>query len=495
MNSKLTPRPWLRRILRGFGMLLLLLVALVVVRCLYAFRDRDPSAAFTLRISDDAWQRDPRPLRVGFARVKITPNLSLPDRPVYVAGFSQDRKATAIHDDLWAIACVIDDGHHRVGIASLDAIGLFHEAVTEIRRRLRSGDMLDYAIVCTTHNHNTPDLMGLWGPHPLKSGVDPQYLEQVISATATALGDAAAALEPAQVAFHEITVSPEGLLTDTRKPIVFDSDLRMMHFTRPEDGVTIGTLVTWANHPETLWSRNTEITSDFCGHLRDALEKGVVVEGRPALAGFGGTHLFINGAVGGLMTTPGRVTVADPFTGQAYDRPSHEKARALGWQLASRIAPVLRGPAIATNRLALTAHAHTLEIPVDNWMFYAAPVLGLLDRGHSSWRKLRTEVALLTLGDASIACVPGEIYPELVNGGIERAPGGDFDCDPVEVRTRVRPDVARRVQGYGQSARRVIGETVIGAVGRPAGSAARAVGNRWLRPQPLISVSAEITAN
>ena len=58
MNSKRTPRPRLRRILRGFGMLLLLLVALVVVRCLYAFRDRDPSAAFTLRISDDAWQRD-----------------------------------------------------------------------------------------------------------------------------------------------------------------------------------------------------------------------------------------------------------------------------------------------------------------------------------------------------------------------------------------------------------------------------------------------------
>jgi hypothetical protein len=29
--------------------------------------------------------------------------------------------------------------------------------------------------------------------------------------------------------------------------------------------------------------------------------------------------------------------------------------------------------------------------------------------------------------------VPGEIYPEIVNGGIERAPGADFDCDPVEV--------------------------------------------------------------
>jgi len=63
----------------------------------------------------------------------------------------------------------------------------------------------------------------------------------------------------------------------------------------------------------------------------------------------------------------------------------------------------------------------------------AAPVLGLMDRGHTGWKRLRTEVSLVTVGDASIAALPGEIYPEIVNGGIERAPGGDFDIDPVEV--------------------------------------------------------------
>jgi hypothetical protein len=167
--------------------------------------------------------------------------------------------------------------------------------------------------------------------------------------------------------------------------------------------------------------------------LREALEKGVVIDGRVALSGLGGTHLFINGAIGGLITTSGKVTVTDPFTGTTYAPPSHDKSRALGWQLAARLAPVLSHPAPATNRMALAIHAHTLEIPVRNWAFFAAPMLGLLDRGHASWLKLRTEVALVRLGDASIVCVPGEIYPEIVNGGIERAPGGDFACDPVEV--------------------------------------------------------------
>ena len=40
---------------------------------------------------------------------------------------------------------------------------------------------------------------------------------------------------------------------------------------------------------------------------------------------------------------------------------------------------------------------------------------------------------MLTFGDASIACVPGELYPEIANGGIVHPPGADFDIAPVEV--------------------------------------------------------------
>jgi hypothetical protein len=433
MNTERPRHRWLRRTLRWSAAAVIILIALLLARCVYVFRDRDPAAAFALELTDEAWQREPRPLRAGFGRVNITPEVSDPARPVYVAGFGQNRVASGVHDDLWALACVIDDGHHRVGIAALDAIGLFHEAVTEIRRRLRPEAGIDYAIVCTTHNHNTPDLMGLWGPHPLKSGVDPEYLERVIAATAQALNDAAGTLEPAQVAFHRIPTSPDGLVTDTRRPIVHDPDIRVMHFTRPTDGGTLGTIINWANHPETPWSRNTEITSDFCGFLRDALEHGIQLEDQPVSAGFGGIHLFITGAIGGLITTSPSVTVTNPFTGVARAEPSHDKSRALGWQLAARIAPVLADTATGSTQAPLAVRAHTLEIPLDNWAFLLAPVLGLLDRGHSSWMKLRTEVALLTFGEASIACVPGEIYPEIVNGGIERAPGADFDCDPVEV--------------------------------------------------------------
>jgi hypothetical protein len=413
------------------------LVAMVVgigVRVGYALRDRHPGYRLDLDLDSAQSAANPRPLEVGFGRAKINPSLGDGQRPVWLAGFSQHRAATALHDDLWAVAVVLDDGYRRVGLVVADAIGMFQDDVIEVRRRVLSEWRLDYTIVCTTHNHSTPDLMGLWGPDVLHTGVDLRYRETVIAGMVRALGDAVTARQPARVVCHHIPVAPEGLVEDTRLPRVFDSDLRVMHFTRADNGATIGTVVGWGNHPETVWGKNTEITADYCGYLRDELERGVQVEGRTVAAGLGGIHLFVNGAVGGLMSTTPRVTVRDPYLERDFGPPSHDKARAVARHLVYRLLPRLGD----TNRVgsvhaALGVRAQTFEVPLDNWAFAVAPVLGLMDRGQPHWRRLRTEAALVTFGTASLVCVPGEIYPELVNGGIERAPGGDFDTEPVEV--------------------------------------------------------------
>jgi hypothetical protein len=399
--------------------------------CLCAFRDRNPGYKVNVSIQPKA---STNTLRAGFARIKINPDLEHSKRPIYLAGFRQNRKATAIHDDLWAIACVLDDGQTRLGIVALDAIGFFHDDVISVRKRLAKEWKLDYTIICSTHNHATPDLLGLWGPNYLRTGVDKHYRQQVIEAAAKVLGDAVVALRPVQVAFHEIKTAPDGLVADLRKPEVFDPDIRVMHFTDPMNGMTIGTIVGWADHPETVWSKVTEITADFPGYLRDTLENGAHHSGAILEAGIGGIHLYINGAVGGLMSTPPSVTVHDPYLQQDFKEPTHDKARALGRQLAYRILSRLdqqsNNPSIHES---ISVRARTIEVPLANKGYLFAPLLGLIDRGHVRWKQLRTEVALVTIGDTSIACIPGEIYPELVNGGIEKAPGGDYQIEPLEV--------------------------------------------------------------
>lgn len=426
--------PWLLRWVRRLLIVLAVLLLLLGIRVAYAFRDRTRSYSLSLDLVPAAAPTPEEVLKVGFGRVDITPDVSDPSHPVWLAGFSQHRAATAVHDPLQVNSIVIDDGHARLGIAVLDAIGFFYDDVIAVRLACQADLRLDYLIICSTHNHSTPDLMGLWGPNPLRSGIDPAYRERVIRSAAQSLKEAVGSLQNARMSLHEIKTPPDGLVADTRKPQVFDSDLRVMLFRKPSGQEVLGSIVGWGNHPETPWSKNTEITADFPGVLREALENGITQSNRMVLPGLGGTHVFVNGAVGGLMTTHPSTVVKDPFSGVEFKTPSHEKTRALGQQLARRILDrVALSADDSTNRAPLRIHARTLHLPVDNSGFLLATLLGVLDRGHSKWMHMKSEVAIVRVGEATLACVPGEIYPEIVNGGVERAPGGDFDVEPVEV--------------------------------------------------------------
>jgi len=397
---------------------------------LWHSRDRNPDYAVDLHLIPTVEVRSGG-LHAGFGRERITPDLA---RPVWLAGFANGRRATAIHDDLWAVAAVVDDGSRRVGIAALDAIGLFHDDVVAVRRLVASQVRLDYLVVASTHNHSTPDLMGLWGPRVGVSGVDDVYRARVIEGAAKAVVAASTALEPANVSFLELPLPTHGLVADSREPQVFDATLRMMHFTRRGDGRTIGSIVNWADHPETLWADNTEVTADFPGYLRGVLEHGIATHGGAEAPGLGGIHLYVNGAIGGLMTTNPETTVRDPITGHEYSSPSHEKARAVGRRLGDAILTSLRSrPMLPEPEPRLTIAARTLELALDNRLFSLASALGTIDRGQPHWNHIRTEVALVMLGDAAIGCIPGELYPEIANGGIVHPSGADFDVDPVEV--------------------------------------------------------------
>jgi hypothetical protein len=416
------------RFLRAAAWILLIAGGSAAGWVVWHARDRTPGYALDLTLGPGG---GPHRFRVGFGRHTITPEL---DRPVWLAGFAQGRRATRVHDDLWAVAAVVDDGKHRLGLVALDAIGFFHDQVVAVRRRIPAEARLDYVIVLSTHNHSTPDTMGIWGPSALRSGVDPAYRDQVVAAAAEALLDAVSTLVPARLSLVEIPLDPAGLVADSRRPYVYDATLRMMHFTRPDDGSTIGSIVNWADHPETPWADNTEITADFPGYLRDLLEHGVRDGDRELAPGLGGTHVYANGAIGGLMTTSPETTVIDPYDGRALAAPSHEKARAVGRRLGQAVLDAVRADPAPQfeSEPRLSVRARTIELRLDNVLFRLAASLGVIGRGQPHWNRIRSEVALVRVGDASILCVPGELYPEIANGGVVRPQGADFDIEPVE---------------------------------------------------------------
>jgi hypothetical protein len=223
------------------------------------------------------------------SRSAITPAIGA--TPVYLAGFDNDRKASGVHDDLWARAVAVSDGRQQVAIVSVDLIGVFHADVLKAREALQRKAPGAVLVVASTHNHEGPDTMGLWGSGRFSSGVDRQYLESVRQAIAETAREALSRLAPARLVLGK-TRTP-GLIEDGRLPRVVDDTLVAMQAIG-KDGRTLGTVVNWSSHPEALGAKNTLVTSDFPHFLRARVEERL-----------GGTCVFLVGSIGGLMTPLG----------------------------------------------------------------------------------------------------------------------------------------------------------------------------------------------
>jgi hypothetical protein len=445
----------MKTILKITGSVLLILIAGSLLWIFANLKDHNPGYKADLSIIS----HDENELKAGFAAVAITPEV--PDRwtdanndaeynpkdgdtftdrngngrfdPVWIAGFSNARAANGIHDDVWARTMVIDDGKTRLAVVAIDAIGFMNNDVIDVRKMIPAATGVTYTIIASTHTHEGPDLVGLWGKTPFKNGVNGKYMDFVKNQIVKSVEKAVASMKPATLSVSEDLSGANFLVKDTREPAVFDTGLRIIRAIDKENGTTLGSLVAWADHPETLWSDNLLVSSDFPHYVREDVEKGVFNGDTLKMPGIGGITLFINGAVGGLMTTHPSLAVNDPFTGTEYKEPSFEKAEAQGKQLALLILSSIQKPSEEISKAAISIVVKTITMPIENKMFRLATSLGVLDRGTSGWMKMRTEVSVISIGPLSIATIPGEAYPEILNGPLDAPEGADFKTAPPEL--------------------------------------------------------------
>jgi hypothetical protein len=373
----------------------------------------------------------PDTLQAGFAEADITPKLG--GKPVYLAGFGQNRKATEVLDPIAVRAVVLRHGNQTVAVACADVVGLFLPSVERIRKELPG---FSYVLVSSTHNHHGPDTMGLWGPGPFASGVDPEYLRWLEGRVVQAVRDAEKSLKPVTARIG--TVAAPELLHDSRPPQVKHDELVALEFRDASTDKPAGVVVQWNCHPETHDSRTTKLSSDYVGPMVAALR-----------AKYGCPSVYLTGTVGGLMTSM-RVDVRDP-QGNRLAEGSVEKTRRYAELLAGKVGEALA----AAKQLKLTplgARSRPVALPMVNKMFLLGRRLGVFDRPAEHWTgdpnqpvtpttgaadepiAVRTEVAYLRLGELDVAVIPGEIYPELVLGKVPDPadPNADFPAAAVE---------------------------------------------------------------
>jgi hypothetical protein len=369
----------------------------------------------------------------------------------WMAGFQNGRAAAGVHDELMAVAAVFDDGETRIGIVTADVVGLMANFVASVRTAVPPELKLDYVLVHATHNHEGPDTQGLWGAEDFNSGVSDAYMARLKAQMVGALEDASAALEPARLSMATLEGYDAALGTmDTRKPLIQDPGIRVLMLKRDDDSV-IGTLVNYGMHVELAWDKNLSFTADLAGYLRRGLSTGLDYDGEIVRPGTGGTTMWLTGNVGGLMTVLPGEAVVDPWTQEAITESGHTKARAFGYGVASAVLDTVLKPdgfyEDPTPTLGVTERS--FEVPTSNYPLAVASLVGLLDRDFDLGLfpprlTTQSEVALLKIGEARIATIPGELYPEIAVGGIENPPGADYEMAPAEVPP-FRPAMGGRV--------------------------------------------------
>lgn len=371
-------------------------------------------------------------METGFGVVDITPDLSS-EQPVWLAGYGQNRRATGVHDPIYARAVVVRDGNQKVAIVVADVVGIFYPTTLEIRKRLPD---FDYVMVAATHSHEGPDTMGLWGPSPMKSGVDPAYMELLIQRCVEAVQIADTNARPTKASYG--TAEDESLLRDSRQPIVYDGVLRTLRFTG-SDGANVGLIVQWNCHPEAMGPNNKQITADFLYATIAKLEEQYRC---PVVA--------VSGAVGGLMAPPRKVITNS--AGEELYEGDFEYCRLYGEAVARLGIQAIDGD--STIELSpISVSTQVIALPMANPVYQLGAMMGLIKRQAYLWSgdhrelgeeveiqkakgkaAIASEVSYVRLGQLHLVGIPGELYPELVYGKFQEPvdPNVDFPDAPLE---------------------------------------------------------------
>ena len=324
-------------------------------------------------------------MKIGYAQDVITPPL---DRPVYLAGFGNNRHATTIHDDLYVRALSIQTEQSTLVLAALDLIGFFRHDVYDVIECVKTFELLGNSevsvIIASTHTHHGPDTMGLWGPDDKTSGVDREYMRAIKQKMLDAIHASLSVLKPASAKWTSVNVP--GLVKNARNPEILDAELTLAQFVS-EDGKPLVTLFNYPCHPEVLWDQNPNITSDYVGYLREEVEKQT-----------GAPSIFVSGALGGMMTPD----VKDH---------SFKEAELMGRKLAEEGLNALSK--VECQKSKIGVEKKEIKAKLTNILYKVAFKRKLLPDVRDKRGYVHTEVNLIKIGDLWLATVPGELLPKL----------------------------------------------------------------------------------
>lgn len=401
------------------------------------------------------------------------PNYVSPDRDgsegdgefqgYWIAGYADSTPMVGVHDDISARAIVIRDKKMSLAIVTLDLIGFFKSDVDRVRRLINERAPLlgiEDVLIVSSHTHSSIDTVGMWGPQdpfgevPYESGVNEPYMREVIGKIVDAIIEAGTSMQKCRVRSITKRVGIEQMANDLRDPFIIDDNMSVVVFEDLNKN-RIATLVNWGAHPEGLAGKSNLISSDYVYYLREAIEKGIS-EGKDQIPPSGGMAFFIQGALGGMITTL-HLSIYDDDGEKIEHGNSFQAIKIVGYNIA-RKAVEISGEAEYLKDTSLSLIRREYRIPLENKFFWMMFDLGWL-RDRPKWKidptketyidnvEIETEVTRIKIGDIDIQSVPGELFPELAVGGYREPYEYSFGHPIIEDSNRYPPDLLNAPEG------------------------------------------------
>lgn len=417
-------------------------------------------------------------LRAGVAKTRITPPLEVPY--LTSSGAGTNGPFRGVHDDLFARALVLDDGHEAIALLAVDSIGYDNAVLgpgrdftAELRRRVAAATGLKPGaiLLAASHTHSAPETIGLT---PLRKtpGADAwleRHLQQLADTVTTAWqgrtpvrGFAGStevhglqryrriALKNGRISRHGPLPSP----AEVAAPWVLDEALNVLYFETTA-GKPLGVVLNYTAHPVVAMLL-PDVSADYPGAAAALVERSLP----------GAVCLFTNGCAGNINPTH----VSTNFDDVA------SVGRRLGRAAVDQVERLRSAAPLADTRLAVRSRTVELEgrpapSPAEAQAAVAASPTPANERRLRLARKLaegpiRAEVQAMALGPVRWVGLPGEPFVETglalkqagasfvvgyANGYIGYLPirrayaEGSYEAEP-GAWSRVAPGSAERLQ-------------------------------------------------
>jgi hypothetical protein len=235
-----------------------------------------------------------------------------------------------------------------------------------------------------------------------KTFADIKYLDECVRQIADAVNEAIANKQPAslKIAMDEAVGK---IAYNYYAPALYDPRcgvIQALATSGPRIGQPIVTLVNYAVHPEVLGNKQGILSPDLCGPLYSKIEKET-----------GGMALFMNGAIGGMVTADTRLEYGKEGQGQKEDN-SWEECIRIGELLASESLRIIQKATVLDNPAVFIA-SRPLTFPVESDIMRFIIQKSSMKYESFSDNKVTTQLNLINIGPAQILTVPGEAMPNV----------------------------------------------------------------------------------